>query len=152
MVTNVVCTIRPEVMANLPSSSIILNSDFLDVLPAPTYANERNARNLEHLISHRNTPEADNDIFSYKITKLTEKQTQAFNSVILLNARTDGSITFSSKERSLRTVRAHCQSPLNLSDRSRYEALIHQLSSAPPLQTVIILANFIPSAPSRAPS
>jgi hypothetical protein len=92
--------LRPDVLAKSPSS-MILNSDFLDLKPTPpipTYADQRNTHNPERLISHRNTPEADNDIFNFTMTK---EQTQAFNSVIFLNARTDGSITFASKERGL---------------------------------------------------
>jgi Protein of unknown function (DUF4238) len=148
--------LRPEVVAKLPSS-IALNSDFLDVksaLPIPTYANQTNKEDAEHLISPSNPPDADDDVFNFKITKLTKKQTQAFNSVILLSARSDGSITFSSKERTLGTVRAHCQSLLNSSDRPRYEPLIQQLSSCESQSFIPPTTIHVPSAsvPVASPS
>lgn len=80
------------------------------------------------LSKYRNTTQAEEDLFSFEVTKLTKAQTYAVNGVTLKNARDDGSITFASKDCMLRTLRQHCNLYGNFFDLPRYRPLIRQLN------------------------
>ena len=45
---------------------------------------------------YRTTSQAKEDVFAFKITRVTQVQTRVFNSATLKNVRDDGLITFSS--------------------------------------------------------
>lgn len=68
----------------------------------------------EELQRYRATPEAQNDIFTYRITKLTEAQTREVNETVLINTgyEIDGdSLIFSSKKCMLNALQYHITSP-----------------------------------------
>lgn len=85
----------------------------------------------EDLQRYRATPAAQKDVFTYKITKLTEAKTREVNEAILHNVEQDESIVFSSKECMLKTIHYHITSPelgIQLCDpHGRYAALYHAL-------------------------
>ncbi|KAJ7279323.1 hypothetical protein C8J57DRAFT_1125134 [Mycena rebaudengoi] len=86
------------------------NSDLIDIkhtIPVATYQDGSHGLSIDPdaLNSYRATSPAENDLFTFKITKLTSSQTLALNSVILLNVPPTGSITFTSKSSILRTCR-----------------------------------------------
>lgn len=55
--------------------------------------------------NYRSSKQADGDVFTFNIKKLTVTQTMEVNSVLLDNVRKDGSVTFVSKTNMLRTAR-----------------------------------------------
>jgi hypothetical protein len=144
----IVAVLRTQLMrTELLAANLIplmeFNTVFLDVkanTPIPTYRQDF-SDDPEGLAFHRTTPQADNDTFTFIITKLTQEQTQAFNSVILWNARREGFITFSSKEHALRAVRGHFNSLYGSLERPRFQPLIQQLlgpsTEAPPATTIV---------------
>lgn len=124
--------LRQNIMAQPNSINPLLNTDFIDIEQCPPVITSANAPNdaipPNTLIQpHRGS---DDDIFVFTITKLTEKQMQTFNSVILSNVRADGSITFLSRQYALQATRTHLVSFLNFLDRPRYQPLIQELSSS----------------------
>jgi hypothetical protein len=66
--------------------------------------------------------------------------------VILLNARTEGPITFSLREHALRAVRAHIHFSLGR-ERPRYQALIQQLSEFSTETSVVRATIIVASTP-----
>lgn len=62
--------------------------------------------------TYRNTPKAHDDLFTFHITKLTDRQTYAVNEVIMMNANLhhNGSLTFSSPDIMLGTLEAYMTS------------------------------------------
>ena len=89
-----------------------VNSDLAAIpqdRPKPIYSNS--ALTPEDLAQHRLSAGAKKDKFEFKVTKLTRDQTFEVNKVFLENVRTDGSLTFISKERTLSTLRQYLRHP-----------------------------------------
>ncbi|KAF8959800.1 hypothetical protein BDZ97DRAFT_1704757 [Flammula alnicola] len=69
---------------------------------------------------YRTTPAAQEDVFTFKITMLTKKQTLAVNQVVLLNVPANGNVTFASPAAMRRTVESYLQSPEPYVHESKY--------------------------------
>ncbi|KAK0449722.1 uncharacterized protein EV420DRAFT_1563698 [Desarmillaria tabescens] len=96
-------------------------------------------------MSEFNRHRSPNDDFTFTITKLTLDQTDAFNTIILQNARSDGAVTFLGRERMLRTLRVFWNSPLYKFLRHKYASLMRYLSIIPqPLSHASISSSFEP--------
>jgi len=114
-----------------------LKSSLLNVKPAPAtpiYARVdsiregfKSPKSLEH---YRSSQEGENDSFVFKITKLSRPQTLELNSVVLLNMKEAGALTFLSKERMLRTARAFRSLPSNLPGSNLLVPLIEVLTAS----------------------
>ncbi|KAJ6632191.1 hypothetical protein B0H10DRAFT_1771728 [Mycena sp. CBHHK59/15] len=131
---------RPEV---LPGVANMLDSDLLDIqhaLPLPTYSDGSHGIplgsddvDIDTLVSYKASKQAEEDSFTFEITKLTSSQTLAINSVILLNVPTTGSITFASKSSALRTCRLYQRSiPGRLYSPNKFKPLILTLKPSTP--------------------
>ncbi|KAF8959794.1 hypothetical protein BDZ97DRAFT_1704752 [Flammula alnicola] len=84
----------------------------------PRYAN--NAIQWDGLWAYRATPEAQEDVFTFKVTILTKKQTLALNHVILLHVPDDGNVTFASPAAMQRTIKSYLQSTTPYIHPSKY--------------------------------
>ncbi|KAK0470489.1 hypothetical protein IW261DRAFT_1573110 [Armillaria novae-zelandiae] len=82
-------------------------------------------------LAEMNRQRSPDDVFTFTVTKLTLDQTDAFNVVILENMLPDGAITFSGRERMLRTLRVFWHSPLHRFGRHKYASLMRYLSIIP---------------------
>ena len=71
------------------------------------------------LWKYRQTPEAQEDTFTFTSTKLTQKQTHALNQVILLHL-SDTGMTFSSPAAMRKTIQYHLQSDIPYARESKY--------------------------------
>ncbi|KAG1821499.1 hypothetical protein EV424DRAFT_1400323 [Suillus variegatus] len=129
--------LRPEMKAYIKHVS--LASSLLDVNPAPpapTYASGRHGLHIEHvnfqsaasLAHYRSSQTGANDSFLFKITKLSRRQTLELNSVLLVNVKETGSLTFLSRGSMLRTARAFRSSPANFLASELLVPLIAQLA------------------------
>ncbi|KAL4063789.1 hypothetical protein J3A83DRAFT_4104287, partial [Scleroderma citrinum] len=103
-------------LLNMESVSVPLapriSSDLLEIEQEPPAVAYRGMPDLSKvsdtmvaLESYRSSKQADEDIFTFDIKKLTVTQTMRVNAVFLDNVRKDGSITFVSKTSMLRTAR-----------------------------------------------
>ncbi|KAF8968083.1 hypothetical protein BDZ97DRAFT_1655377, partial [Flammula alnicola] len=108
-----------EVMPSLLSQGAVVNSSLTDIPSVPassTHANFTRPRGddaavMRALAAYRVTPAAQEDVFTFKITTLTKKQTLALNHVVLLNVLDNGNVTFASPAAMQRTVESYLQSP-----------------------------------------
>jgi len=143
--------LRPE-LKDYIKRGLPLKSSLLNVKPAPAtpiYARVdsiresfKSPRSLER---YRSSQEGENDSFVFKITKLSRPQTLELNSVVLLNMKEAGALTFLSKERMLRTARAFRSLPSNFPESNLLVPLIEVLTAStirpeppalrPPLQS-----------------
>ncbi|KAG2035423.1 hypothetical protein BDR03DRAFT_962620, partial [Suillus americanus] len=130
-------------------NSRLLNLD--PTPPIPIYPNgehldyENFVRSFSRYSRYKSLQEGGVDLFVLKITKLTRPQTLEVNSVVLLNVKDTGSLTFQSSEKMLRTARAFRSSPSNIPKSDLIVALIAHLASGsvetevpalrPPLQS-----------------
>ncbi|KAG1750123.1 hypothetical protein EDB19DRAFT_1629360, partial [Suillus lakei] len=107
--------LRPEMKEFIKPGSLV--SSLLNVNPAPAtpiYGSGEDGipldpvafKSARSLARYRSSQEGGNDSFVFKITKLSRPQTLEFNSVVLVNVRGTGSLTFLSRETMLRTARA----------------------------------------------
>ena len=92
-------------------------SPFFDIPlppPVPMYRGNHRAKGIPaaELNQYRATPAALDDVFNFKITKLTPEQTFIVNHTLMINVRPSGSITFTSKEKMRRTLWKYLFSPL----------------------------------------
>ena len=71
------------------------------------------------LWKYRQTPEAQEDVFTFTLTKLTQKQTHALNHVILTHL-SDTGMTLSSPAAVRKTIRHHLQSDIPYARESKY--------------------------------
>ncbi|KAG1725894.1 uncharacterized protein EDB91DRAFT_1022191, partial [Suillus paluster] len=105
--------LRPETKAYIPAGSF--KSCLLNINPVPpSYANGKHGilsladfKSAKSLARYRSSDEGGNDSFVFKITKLSRPQTLELNSVVLINVKQTGSLTFLSRESMLRTARAY---------------------------------------------
>ena len=110
----------------------IVKSELIDVSMSratSTYANYQNLpwsdnpydqeAAAQALWKYRQTPEAQEDIFMFTPTKLTQKQTRALNHVILTHLSNSG-MTFSSPAAVRKTIQYHLQSDIPYARESKY--------------------------------
>jgi hypothetical protein len=71
------------------------------------------------LWKYRQTPEAQEDVFTFTLTKLTQKQTRALNHVILIHLSNSG-LTFSSPTAVRKTIQHHLRSDIPYARESKY--------------------------------
>ncbi|KAG1898323.1 uncharacterized protein F5891DRAFT_1044144 [Suillus fuscotomentosus] len=118
---------------------VSLASSLLNVNPAPPtpiYASGRHGPHIEHvnfqsatsLARYRSSQTGANDSFLFKITKLSRRQTLELNSVLLVNVKETGSLTFLSRGSMFRTARAFRSSPANFPASELLVPLIAQLT------------------------
>ncbi|KAF8956861.1 hypothetical protein BDZ97DRAFT_1925028 [Flammula alnicola] len=116
------------VMASLLSQGAVVNSSLTDIPSVPassTYANFTRPRGdvetvMRALLVYRVTPAAQEDVFTFKITTLTKKQTLALNHVVLLNVLDNGNVTFASPAAMQRTVESYLRSPTPYFHEKKY--------------------------------
>ncbi|KIM47161.1 hypothetical protein M413DRAFT_422925 [Hebeloma cylindrosporum] len=121
----------PEVIDQI-RAHVDVTSDLVDVpmsRATSTYANHEdppwsdNPSDLEAaaqaLWKYRQTPEAQEDIFTFTRTKLTRKQTHDLNHVILTHL-SDNGMTFSSPVAARKTIQQHLQSDIPYARESKY--------------------------------
>jgi len=86
----------------------------------------------EKIQMYKASSQASGDKFEFQIVRLSKQQTYAINSVVLLNTKVDGSLTFLSGECMRSTVRRFWEdrNPFAREKRVKYKALIRQLSSS----------------------
>jgi hypothetical protein len=144
---------RPEMKERLPPGSLM--SSLLNVNPAPptpiyasgtrgTHISRVNFESPMSLARYRASQEGENDSFVFKITKLSRPQTMEFNSVVLVNVRKTGSLTFLSRESMLRTARAFRSLPVNFPASELLVPLIARLTTTmetPPSQPPATVLN-----------
>ena len=120
-------TMGPE---NIHHIKAHVTSNLIDVpmsRATSTYANfnpwSDNFSDLEAasraLAKYRQTPEAQEDIFAFTPTKLTQKQTRALNHVILIHLSNSG-MTLSSPAAVRKTIQYHLQSDIPYAQESKY--------------------------------
>ena len=126
-------------------SQVPIRSSLIDIemnVANSTYANHRrvgwsNQEEMEAvaqaLWKYRQTPEAQEDVFTFKPTRLTRKQTHALNSILLINLPKDGNLTFASPDAMKKTVQYHLQSTVPYARESKYlfRSLLGILSQHP---------------------
>lgn len=139
--------LRPEMKEYIKPGSFM--SSLLNINPAPPtpiYASGKHGTHISHvdfqspmsLARYRSSQEGENDSFVFKITKLSRPQTLEFNSVVLVNVRKTGSLTFLSRESMLRTARAFRSLPSNFLASELLVPLIARLTvtmETPPSQS-----------------
>ncbi|KAG1841435.1 hypothetical protein DFJ58DRAFT_732445 [Suillus subalutaceus] len=129
---------RPEMKEYIKPGAFV--SSLLNVNPAPPtpiYASGKHGTHINHvnfqsamsLARYRSSQEGGNDSFVFKITKLSRPQTLEFNSVVLVNVRKTGSLTFLSRRSMLRTARAFRSLPANFLASELLVPLIAQLTN-----------------------
>ncbi|KAG1874951.1 hypothetical protein F4604DRAFT_1680810 [Suillus subluteus] len=129
---------RPEMKEYIKPGAFV--SSLLNVNPAPPtpiYASGKHGTHINHvnfqsamsLARYRSSQEGGNDSFVFKITKLSRPQTLEFNSVVLVNVRKTGSLTFLSRGSMLRTARAFRSLPANFLKSELLVPLIAQLTN-----------------------
>ncbi|KAM6494539.1 hypothetical protein JOM56_010900 [Amanita muscaria] len=97
---------RNECRAEFLGSTFV-NSDLIDIQiepPQVEYLGEKAGLSPEELTKHRASPNAQNDVYHFRIVKLTTKQTQQLNDVVLLNVKEKGSVTFLTRATMLKTL------------------------------------------------
>ncbi|KAG2108945.1 uncharacterized protein F5147DRAFT_693427 [Suillus discolor] len=127
--------LRPEMTAIAFLMGVSLRSSLLNVDPAPPtpiYASGPIARadrkSATSLARYRSSQTAANDSFVFKIAKLSRRQTSELNSVLLVNVKPTGSLTFLSRGSMLRTARAFRSFPANFIAGKLLIPLIAQLT------------------------
>ena len=86
----------------------------------------------EMLNDYRATNGALDDVFTFNITKLTPAQTYAVNRVMMINVSPTGSLTFTSNEIMLRTLKAYMADPVAvIQGPPRYHLLLRLLEPTP---------------------
>ncbi|KAG0693697.1 hypothetical protein DFH29DRAFT_816074 [Suillus ampliporus] len=131
----VLCSVllHPEMKGYVQAGS--LKSSLLDTNPAPAtpiyasgktaiHINDADFKSTRSLERYRSSDEGGNDRFVSKITKLSRPQTLELNSVVLINLKETGSLTFLSKKSMLRTARAFRSLPSNLPESDLLVPLI----------------------------
>ncbi|KAG1893501.1 uncharacterized protein F5891DRAFT_1176447 [Suillus fuscotomentosus] len=104
--------------------------------PTPSYVSGKDGTHIGHadwnsatsLARYRSSQEGANDSFVFKITKLSRPQTLELNSVLLVNVRKTGSLTFLSRRSMLRTARAFRSLPANFHASELLVPLIARLT------------------------
>lgn len=80
-------------------------------------------------VDQRGSKEADEDVFTFSIKKLTAFETMEVNAVLLENVPEDGSITFASKACMLRTARTFCTLPQHFKCNPMISRLVKNLEN-----------------------
>ncbi|KAF8991182.1 hypothetical protein BDQ17DRAFT_1333026 [Cyathus striatus] len=78
----------------------------------------------DELLEYRVSNIAQNDVFTFNVTKLTKAQTQVVNDVVLHNVDNSGSVTFASRRCMLDTLQAYYKSDYDDPESSRYNSLL----------------------------
>jgi len=98
--------------------------------PAVTYRGTQEfplGDTLTTMENYRSSKQAEEDVFTFNIKKLTVTQTMEVNSVLLDNVRKDGSVTFVSKTNMLRTARTFSSVPYHAMCNPRIFGLLSLL-------------------------
>jgi hypothetical protein len=127
--------LRPELKGRIEPE---LRSSLLDVnaaLATPIYADggdslRANSKSVASLTCYMSSQKGANDSFVFKTTKLTRPQTLELNSVLLLNMKERGSLTFLSRESMLHTARAFLNSQSNCPQSKLVVPLIGRLTTS----------------------
>ena len=98
----------------------IASSTYARHRPLPCNTPEEQEAATQALWKYRQTPAAQEDIFTFKSTRLTSKQTHALNSVILLHVPYDGNLTFASPAQMKKTMQHHLQSNIPYARDNKY--------------------------------
>ncbi|KAF8841509.1 hypothetical protein BDN67DRAFT_928243 [Paxillus ammoniavirescens] len=123
--------LRPE---NIGDFSVPMSSDLLDIPQSPpetTYAGGNSwikGATLSEMENYRTSKQAEEDMFTFSITRLSRSQTMAVNNVLLRHVASDTSLTFLSKDCMLRTTRSFCSGVLNMPEAGKFTKLIKILS------------------------
>jgi hypothetical protein len=72
------------------------------------------------LWKYRQTPEAQEDVFTFSPTRLTQRQTHALNHIILIHLSNDGNVTFASPAAMRNTLQYHLHSDIPYARESYY--------------------------------
>jgi len=132
-------TMAAPLIENVKAQAFI-NSELVDVSMShatSTYAGFIPPEDLEledlaqALWKYRQTPAAQEDDFTFTITKLTRKQTHALNYVILLNLQ--GDVTFASPTAMAKTLQYYLQQNHPESQKSKYwfRSLLGSINTVP---------------------
>jgi len=78
-------------------------------------------------VDQRGSKQADEDVFTFNVKKLTAFETMEVNAVLLENVPEDGSITFASKACMLRTARTFCTLPQHFKWKPMISKLVKTL-------------------------
>ncbi|KAF9223145.1 hypothetical protein BS17DRAFT_818032 [Gyrodon lividus] len=130
------CLLRPE---NAGMVSAPMSSNLLDITQSPpetTYAGATSwmqSGTCSGVEKYRTSKEAEEDLFTFSITKLSRSQTMAINAVLLKNVGSETSLTFLSSDCMLRTSRSFCNNFLRVSEVGKFTKLIKTLSSDVPV-------------------
>jgi hypothetical protein len=135
--------LRPKIQSTLSPAS--LRSAFTDldsVPPIPIHLELAPTNGLNEQCIPQLGP---TDGFTFKITKLTITQTFEVNSILLQNIRNNGLLTFTSKEKTLRTLYRYLAEPSSdhTATRDKYRNLVSLLQAD--------LAGALPATPSNVP-
>ncbi|KIK91662.1 hypothetical protein PAXRUDRAFT_830650 [Paxillus rubicundulus Ve08.2h10] len=123
--------LRPE---NVGDFGVPMLSDLLHIPQSPpetTYAGGTSwleSNTLSDMENYRASKQAEEDLFTFSITKLSRSQTMAVNNVLLRHVASNTSLTFLSKDCMLRTARSFCSGVLNMSEAGKFTKLIKMLS------------------------
>lgn len=121
----------------IPGLPAMNNSDLLDI-PTPSAdvdylgaVDISPINNSEELMEYKASLAAQNDVFTFTVTKLTIAQTDAFNAVVLRNVKPDGSLTFLSAPVALEALRRYRSStePENVLTKHLFTNLIKILAN-----------------------
>ena len=133
------CLFRPDNLGDdIPAELLdgIVSSLFR--IPMPTavveYGDHRYVSNLPptEMGRYRATSMAFDDVFNFKITKLTPMETYAVNRTLMVNVRPSGSLTFSSKVHMLNTLLMCMYDPVTILERRDLIRLIPLLPHLDP--------------------
>ncbi|KIJ62269.1 hypothetical protein HYDPIDRAFT_114761 [Hydnomerulius pinastri MD-312] len=128
--------LRPE---NIGLVRAPMFSSLLDIAqdpPIATYAGGNSGiegKTVSEVESYRTSKQAEEDLFTFTITKLSPSQTTAVNNVFLKNVAAKTSLTFLSKDCMLRTARAFCSNIAYYPEIPKFTSLIQLLSSEAPV-------------------
>ena len=130
----------PEARATANSflSDIVLEKASTHYATSQDFSSANDEKELQEMglaiAAYRATPQAQNDRFTFKITKLTPRQTHDINEATMLNINPNGSLTFCSPISALNTVRAFMASkdPFAQQRKKDYNALLKGLASKLP--------------------
>ncbi|KAG2128646.1 uncharacterized protein EDB93DRAFT_1184122, partial [Suillus bovinus] len=139
--------LRPEMKAYIKPGAFV--SSLLHVNPAPPtpiYASGERGKHIDQvnfesamsLARYRSSQDGANDSFVFKITKMSRPQTLEFNSVLLVNVRKTGSLTFLSRGIMLHTARAFRSLPANFFASELLVPLIAQLTDTTEIEVSVL--------------
>ena len=116
-----------KIKSNIPIKSnlidvpmTIANSTYANFPHLPCSNDQEQQVAAQALWKYRQTPAAQEDVFTFKPTKLTWEQTRAVNCVLLLHLPDNGNLTFASPTAMKKTTQYHLQSTIPYAGESKY--------------------------------